>query len=57
MKNRVLDELEWELNKLVENLMAEDHYVNEELLRERVSREFTEWLVNNFKKDCGYTDE
>ena len=56
MRQQLLNELAWELDKIVQDKMNENPYGNEDSVREYVATEFADWLVNNFKKDCGYED-
>ena len=51
MKNKLLNELNWELNKLVEQRMKDNPYANEEVVREYIARQFADWLVSKFKED------
>ena len=54
MKNEVMDEIGYQLNRMVEKRLEEDRYVDEELVRRRLAEEFAKWLVSKFKEETGY---
>ena len=54
MRNQIMEDIAWELDKLIEKELALDPYRNEEVVRRMVSEEFAKWLVEKFKEETGY---
>ncbi len=51
MKDRFLDDLNWELEKIVDKHMDTNPYANVDYVREMVSQNFADWLVSKFKEE------
>ena len=56
MKQEAMNEIGYQLNKMVEDRVAQDRYCDEDLVRRQLTEEFAEWLVSKFKEECGYNE-
>ena len=52
MRQRVINEIGYQLDNIVQEKMDNNPYGDEDFVREYVAREFAEWLVNKFKEEC-----
>ena len=51
MKAKLLDELAWQLDRIVEKHMEENPYGDMERVQQMVAENFTDWLVSKFKEE------
>ena len=56
MSQEILDEIAWNLDKIVADRIRVDRYCNEELMRKQLAEEFAKWLVENFREECGHNE-